>query len=225
MNFRKTLSIPLLLCIFSLSCFAQTLSENEITLAFNSKNYLYIGFSNPVELQISGYPLSQLSFSCRNGQVTKDSLLHITPYVSGEVSLKVYKQGDHLKTISYTAVQLPAPKAFVAGKSGGRIRVSELLGAGKVSLGKSTGHTIGQASFFPYEQEFTIVGYTVSTKVRDGYIIDKPSSDCFYTSEIEIFLKSARPGQKIYFESIRARGPQGSIFELGTLLFIIAPEE
>ena len=72
---------------------------------------------------------------------------------------------------------------------------------------------------FDFDLKFNVTSFTISTRTKDGFIIDKRSDSDKINSEQKQLLAGLTRGQKIYFEEIKAKGPDGTERDLGAISF------
>lgn len=191
----------------------------DISVAINSRNYLYVGYENPVRFAFAGIPFHELSFTCTNGKVRTVNGLKITPTNEGNVDLKVYKGSALVTTIKFYAVNVPAPEARVSGQTSGTISASMLQATKRVYLQSSENESVGYAVRFPYNELFKITSFTISTAAQGGYTLDKTSESNKLTSEQRQLLSNIRKGQKVYFSEIMAESITGKKYKLKSIMF------
>jgi len=69
---------------------------------------------------------------------------------------------------------------------------------------------------FEFDLKFTVVGFRLTTVVG-GTPIEKISKSNRLTPDMKTILKKCKPGQKVYIEGIKAKGPDGSVRSLGNI--------
>jgi hypothetical protein len=87
-------------------------------------------------------------------------------------------------------------KLFVAGEESGKIKRSELLAAGKMTIADSRNEKI--------------LSYRVKVKTKLGWR-SKLASDEDFTAQIYDLIKKAKPGSKVIFRSIKLLSADGTI--------------
>jgi len=178
-------------------------------------NVFYIGVENPVAISVPGIPSSQLTASMSKGRIYrkgKDWVVKVSRAgkTSVRVSAKIDGKPKSMGSKEFRVKKVPDPVAIVAGQKGGLISASLLQAAKYVDA---------RLENFDFDLRFNITGFTISTKTPDGYTIDKKASGRKITSEQKQLLRNIRRGQKIYFEEITAKGPDGTTRQLGTAMF------
>lgn len=210
--------LPLLVLLFiGVACInGQQPEENENTVAAvapTKMNVLYLGVDNPVSIAVSGYDADDLKVGVDSGVITGENGYYIIrPARSGLLKVSVWSKKDELLTEKQFRVKtVPDPVAKIADKRQGSISQEELISAGKMQVVLEN---------FDFDLQWVIVGFTVSA-VREGYVIEYTSESDKLTAEQVELIQSLKPGAKIYFENIKAMGPDGSTRPLSALVFSI----
>ena len=73
---------------------------------------------------------------------------------------------------------------------------------------------------FVFDLQFPVVGFKVSATVG-GFTQEYSSNSARITQQQKNLIRRLSPGQKVYFENIRAKAPDGGIRYLGTISFTI----
>jgi hypothetical protein len=103
---------------------------------------------------------------------------------------------------------VPDPKPYFGGKTGSDvIPQKDLLAAGGV---------IAKMENFEFDLRFDIESYVVSATIR-GNVVEEPCRGPALSPNAKKIRSELKSGQKIYFEKIKARGPDGTLRDLGTV--------
>ena len=103
---------------------------------------------------------------------------------------------------------VPDPKPFFGGKTGSdNIPTRDLLAAQGV---------IAKMENFEFDLKFNVVSYTVSATVR-GNVVEAPCRGAALSSDARTIIRELKSGQKLYIEKIKAKGPDGTVRDLGTV--------
>ena len=188
-----------------------------VTILPTKMNVFYIGLDNPLEISATGVPASNISVSLSGaGTIQKISNSSYVARVKspGEVKINVsVKIGESVKSLgsmSFRCQRVPNPTATVAGKTGGKISKSTLTSSGvKANIEN-----------FQFSLSFPIVSFTVATNLN-GFDTEEKSNGSKLTTAQKQLINQAKTGQKIYFEDIKCKAPDGSVRTLGTLKFVI----
>lgn len=103
----------------------------------------------------------------------------------------------------------PAPPTSVARAWMTRPSKPELTAAAGV---------IAKMIDFEFDLKFEIVEYKV-TMIVGGTPIEKIAKGAAVSGDMKEMFQKAKPGQEVYIEGIKARGPDGTTRNLGSLSF------
>lgn len=192
-------------------------AQPSLVISPTKMNVFYIGVDNPVAISVPGIPSNNLMPSMSSGSISKSNQDWVVRVkqpgtVKVSVSAKIEGKPKAMGSMDFRVKKVPDPVAKVAGEKGGNMAASLLKAAKRVDAVMEN---------FDFALNFTITEFTISTKTSDGYTIDKKSTSEKITSEQKSLLDNVKKGQKIYFEEIKAKGPDGSVRELGTIMFKI----
>ncbi len=168
-------------------------------------NVFYIGVPNPVSISCPGIPADNVVASITAGTCTgtrgKYEVMVSDPgEVTISVSAKIGNENKQMGTKKFRVKRIPPASAQINGKEGGNISKSDLA----IQYG-----IIAALKDFEFEAKFTVTNYKLSYVVN-GFTSEKqgPGSGEF-TSEMKSVFSKLKAGDKIYFEDIRIRGPDG----------------
>ena len=69
---------------------------------------------------------------------------------------------------------------------------------------------------FEFDLRFDIISYQVSATVR-GNVVEQPCRGPALSGNAKKIIGELKSGQKLYLEKIKAKGPDGTIRDLGTI--------
>ncbi|NNC85676.1 MAG: gliding motility protein GldM [Bacteroidia bacterium] len=183
-------------------------------------NVFYIGVDNPVAISVPGVASNNVKPSISGGGGT------LSPDGKGGFICKVKQQGiakvsvnavldggtKNMGTHEFRVKRVPDPVAKVAGKKGGKIAKSVLAAQPAI---------IPVMENFDFELYFKVTEFEMSRfgKGRDPITIRTKGNKL--TSEMKKVISSSRSGDKIYFEYIKAVGPDGAPRRLSSVNFAI----
>ena len=75
---------------------------------------------------------------------------------------------------------------------------------------------IAKMENFQFDLRFNIISYQVSATIR-GNVAEKECRGPQLSSDAKKIINELKPGQKVYIEKIKAKGPDGTIRDLGTI--------
>ncbi len=180
-------------------------------------NVFYRGVDNPVSVSVSGYSNKDISPSATNGTLSKSADGFImrpgkdTEALIGATVTNPDGSKKSMPGMKFRVKNVPNPTPYFAGKSVNdeTIKKTEVTAAQGV---------IAKMVDFDFDLKFEIVGYKL-TMIVGGTPIEKVSNGAALTGDMKEMLTKAKPGQKIFIEAIKARGPDGTVRSLGALSF------
>jgi len=181
-------------------------------VAADKMNVLYIGVDNPMSISVPGVSNNMVKSSIEGagGSLKSDpskggghfiatvsTVGNATIKVSAEIGGKVMPMG----TFPYRVKRVPDPIATAANSKGGPINKNLLAAANVIPVLEN----------FDFELYFKVTGFKMSIfgKGRDP-ILDKESNGSQLTQEMRDLILRARPGDKVFFEYIKAKMATGS---------------
>jgi gliding motility-associated protein GldM len=180
-------------------------------------NVFYRGVDNPVSVSVSGYSNKDIVANPTNGTLTKGTdgyIMRPGKDVEATIGATVTNPDGSKKSIpgiKFRVKNVPNPTPYFAGKSVNdeTIKKTEVTAAQGV---------IAKMIDFEFDLKFEVVGYKV-TMIVGGTPIEKITNGAALSGDMKEMLAKAKPGQKIYIEAIKARGPDGTVRNLGSLAF------
>jgi len=178
-------------------------------------NVFYIGVDNPVSVSVPGSNPNNVEASLVGAQGT------LTKVKAGEYIAKVTggtrctipvtaKKPDGKGTTSMGAPEfrikrIPDPTPMVLGKkSNESISLAELKAAGFISAVLEN---------FDFQAGFSVLSFEFGANVGGAYrSANNPGGK--FGSEMTTIMNSLKPGSKVFFSDIKAKGPDGSVRNL-----------
>jgi len=212
---KKYISI-LIIMMSNLLALAQTnLNKATFNVSKQSKviavspikmNILYIGVDNPIEIAISDVPAKYITATIENGAIQKLDDGEFSVKVSRGISItkiNVYENFNGCTTKIgekiFRVKQIPDPIACIGGINSGRLN-KNIIAASQMLVAKFEN--------FDFDLPFKITSYTFLI-MSHGDIIPVAVSGNILPADIINKINKASPGTKIYFEDIKAVGPDG----------------
>lgn len=202
--------------------FAYTVGSTGASIQLDKMNVFYIGVPNPITVSAAGYSIEDVSVSIPGAQIkqTGKGTYDIMVTQPGEVQANILAKTDAgVKPVGGLKVRvktIPDPVAKIAGKTGGYLPASTF----RAQLG-----IIAVLENFEFDARFVVTSFEFSYLPKRGeyqapVIVNSPlfsgnSTVLRYQSE------QARPGDRIFIENIKARGPDGRTRTLNSLLFTL----
>jgi gliding motility-associated protein GldM len=185
------------------------------TVSAEKMNVFYIGLDNPVSVSVPGIPAEKVSVSMTGGSISSAGRGKYTVRVTGgskatiNVSAELGGQRRSMGTFEYRIKKVPDPIPIVAGVKGGIVGRSQVLAAPYV---------VATLEDFLFEGvRYDVVSFTFST-LEGSYIKEVPISGARLNESALALVNKAKSGQKLFFENIRAKGPDGGIRSLPSVI-------
>lgn len=193
-------------------------AKPSLTVSPTKMNVFYKGVDNPVSISVPGVPADKIKPGCSNCNIRKagkDGYI-VTVKKGTEAFVTVSAMMPDGSTVSMGKVpfrvkSVPDPKPFFAGKgqADDKVKKNQLTAAQGVAA---------RMENFDFDLKFTVTSFKL-TMIVGGTPIEKTSKSNRVTGEMKTMLKKAKPGQKVYIENIKAKGPDGTVRKLGSLSF------
>ncbi len=190
----------------------------SVAISPTKMNVFYIGVDNPVAITASGVPADALV-------VNIGPIGRIKKVGSGKYMVRVNKMGKttisvsaktggqlrRLGSMQFRCKVVPDPKPQVGNLKPGPVMKADLL---------IQPFVMAKLENFVFDLKFPVVSFTVSATIG-SFTQEEEARGPYITAKQKNLIRQLRPGQKVYFENIKARAPDGSIRELGTISFKI----
>ncbi len=189
-----------------------------VAISPTKMNVFYIGVDNPVAITASGVPAEALSV--RIGPIGTIKRVGNGKYIVrvnrvGKTTISVYAnvsgQTRKLGSMQFRCKVVPDPKPRVGNLKPGPVAKALLLAQNFVKA---------ELENFEFDLKFPVVGFTVSATIG-SFTEEHKARGARITQQQKNLIRQLKPGQKVYFESIKAKAPDGSIRDLGTISFKI----
>jgi len=181
-------------------------------------NVFYRGVDNPVSVSVAGYSEKATRASMTNGSIAPASgggyIVRPGKESEATVSASVTNVDGTSKAmpgVKFRVKNVPNPTPYFGGKSVNdeTIKKTELTAAAGV---------IAKMIDFEFDLKFEVIEFKV-TMIVGGTPIEKMTKGPAVSGDMREMFQKAKPGQKIYIEGIKARGPDGTVRNLGGLSF------
>jgi gliding motility-associated protein GldM len=169
-------------------------------------NVMYIGVDNPIQVSAAGVSPTDLQVNISGCGATKTGsggkfVVRATSpgTCMVSVSAKGKSQGP---PIPIRVKKIPDPVAKVGGKTGN-------VDVKKIELGQ-IGGVGAELAGFDFDAKFSVVSFELSAVVK-GALKSVVCPGNSLSSEARSILSSAGVGSKIFFENVKAKGPDGTV--------------
>lgn len=190
-------------------------AKPALVVSATKMNVLYIGVDNPIDISVPGVAAENLQPSLAGGTLTGAKGSYVARVTGGtEAMVSVSAKGSSgpakpMGSFKFRVKRVPDPVAFVAGKKGdATISKSEALTIPGV---------VPKLENFDFDLKYEMVSFEMTMNIR-GTLVTVPATGNALTEEMKKNLKFASAGTKIYFENVRAKGPNGVVSIAGVNL-------
>lgn len=204
--------------------FEYMVGSTGASLQLDKMNVFYIGVPNPITVSAAGYSLQDISVAIEGTDVTPNTELGIGHYIvkaskAGKVMANINaKTEGGIKKVSSMEIRvkyIPDPVAKVGGKSNGTMPSSTL----KAQIG-----VVADLENFDFDTRFVVTSYEMSMIPKRGELQGPFKEDGPYLNknkDIVDMIKRSKPGDRVFFDDIKARGPDGRTRKLNAITFLL----
>ncbi|MDD5570771.1 MAG: gliding motility protein GldM [Bacteroidales bacterium] len=186
------------------------------TVAAEKMNVFYIGLDNPVSVSVPGMSDDKVFVSMSNGQIRKVGKGKYMVRVGGKGEARVNVTADlggakkSMGAFTYRIKKIPDPIPMIAGSKGGPVNKNAIAAAPYLNAVLE--------DFLFDGVRYTVIGFEFSTLGQGGLLFTRNLSGSQLTPECIEKCKTGRSGQKVFFDNIQARGPDGTTRRLPALI-------
>jgi len=187
--------------------------EPALIVSPTKMNVFYQGLENPISVSVPGTPQEQLSASVSNGRISGSGGSYIvvpTKVGSCDVTVTARSEGTtkSLGSVPFRVKETPDPYPTLAGERTGTVKQSDVL--------KELGLVAKMPEWFEFNITYTITGYEFSITVGQ-FSQRETSTSGDFTTNIRNLIRQAASGTRLYFNDIKAVGPDGKERNIGSL--------
>lgn len=196
-------------------------AKPSLVVSPTKMNVFYIGPENPVEISVPGVPSDKISASLlpsSHGSITKKTGGGYTVRVkqAGKCSIAVTAEingkKQNMGSVEFRIKRVPDPVAQVLGMSGGDVDKARLQAAQTVDA---------KMKDFDFDLSFKVTSFTVSAQVGAYFLSETVKNNRINPQVKQNIFSKVSKGSKVYFEDIKAVGPDGKPRNLGVLKFVV----
>lgn len=191
------------------------------SLQLDKMNVFYIGVPNPVTVTAAGYSLEDVSLNVPGARLENTGKGKYNIYVTqvGEVNATIMaKTAQGVKQVGGNKIRvkrIPDPVAKINHKTGGGIPANIF----RAQLGVSV-----ELENFDFDTRFDMVSFDFSfVQRRKDYQGPFAVNGAYFknNNDVERYMKMAAVGDRVFIDNIRAKGPDGTVRNLGTISFLL----
>jgi gliding motility-associated protein GldM len=171
-------------------------------------NVLYIGVDNPMSISAGSTGREHMTVGITSGSITSaggDRYI-AKPTAPGTAKINVTVNG---KTTPFEmrVKRLPDPNAFVGQSKGGSVQSATFKAQGGLRAQLES----------DFDAPFQVIGYTVAANT--GIYREVPNEGARWSEAANALIKQTGPGNQVFFDKIRVKGPDGTVRELPGIFF------
>jgi hypothetical protein len=174
-------------------------------------NVLYRGIDNPIEIFTGSTNADEVEVSMSNGTILsggKPGRYVVKPGKGGKSVLSFKVDGANGGVQEFRVKNVPSPDAYFAGVTGsGNVPKTKLMAAAGV---------VAKMSYFEFDVKWIVTEFEL-TAFHRGKMVTTKSSGNRVTGEMKNLLKATRKGEYVFISGIKAKGPDGSVRDLGSI--------
>ncbi|HEY4798791.1 MAG TPA: gliding motility protein GldM [Bacteroidia bacterium] len=183
-----------------------------IVVSPDKMNVFYAGVDNPVSISVPGIAAEDLRPSMSGGSISGAKGKYIVKVTSAskEAVISVSaatKNGTKSMGpgVKFRVKQIPPPVATVYGK-----RNSDFIKQGEVQFIKGI---VPALDNFEFDVKFQVVSFDISMNINGMEVTESTSGPSLSEKQLSL-IKKAKRGNKIYFEKVRVKKPDGIVVDV-----------
>jgi len=198
------------------AAFGVAYPDRVIAVAPTKMAVLYLGIDNPVDIAISDMSINYITATVDSGEIENKGEGKFIVRIHKNVKvtkINVYETYNGIMTKigerSFKVKRVPDPIPSIASLTSGVVSKSDLIAAaGLIPVMKD----------FDFDGAyFVITSYTMTMNAK-GDLIEKNVVGNKLTAEMIKLIQNSPKGSKIYFENIKAVGPDGKTRTLSSII-------
>jgi gliding motility-associated protein GldM len=172
-------------------------------------NVFYIGVDNPISISAGGVAPSDLQPSLAGGSLRSSGkpgsyIVNVTGGTEATLTVNAKTSGGNksMGQFKFRVKRVPDPVCYVGNlKADGQMSKSELQGQSGV---------FARMENFDFDLKFQVVSFVMSMSIN-GVFVEKKANGPGITPEMKAMLAGAKPGNKVFFEQVNVKGPDGTL--------------
>ena len=181
----------------------------SLVVSPDAMNVFYRGVDNPVSISVAGVANEKIQATIQNGTLSKGPkggyIVRVTTGNESIIRVSAKMADGSSKSMGeakFRVKRIPDPVPYVAQKTGAdNISMAQLQAASKI---------FAKMENFDFDLTVNVIDYIFSMNVAGSLIEEEVKSDKIVPKISELLAKAKR-GNKVYFEKIRVKMPDGEI--------------
>ena len=187
------------------------------SISADKMNVLYIGLQNPISISAAGVPAEQVSASISGGNIAKRGSGEYIVTVSqpGKAVINVVANIDgktkSLGQKEFRVKRVPDPVLKVGMNKGGSMKAADF---------KVQGGLRADLEDFEFEGvKYEVIGYRVGISAKGKEYQEGDATSAYFPGSVAASIRSLRPGDEVYFENVKVKGPDNLIRSMPSTIF------
>jgi len=191
------------------------------SVSATAMNVIYIGIDNPIQVSVPGVPDEKVKIIPSNVVMTPDPKLGKGFYIAkatttGEAIVKVMAEFNgkpmQMGEFKFRLKRIPSPIAKIGGKKDGAIPKAVLAAQSAI---------IPEMENFDFNVFSKVKSFKMSRYGKGRDPVEKSSDSNVLTAEMRDIISNCRPGDKVYFEYIKAILPDNTVRDINAITLTI----
>lgn len=188
--------------------FTYMVGSTGASIQLDKMNVFYIGVPNPITVSAAGYSVEDISVNIPGATVTGEKGHYVVTVsnageVTAGINAKTPTGPKEVGNMKIRVKMIPDPVAEVGGKSGGGMSAANF----RAQLG-----VVATLKNFDFDARFVVTSFQFAMLPKRGEYIGPytVNSNLFSaSSDISKVKDKCKPGDRIFIEEIKAKGPDG----------------
>src|SRR5690606_1207709 len=204
--------------------FEYMVGSTGASIQLDKMNVFYIGVPNPITVSAAGYSIEDISVSIPGAELksTGKGKYDVTVKKPGLTTAKILAStANGVKEVGAMEIRvksIPDPKAKIAGVSSGMVAASVF---------RAQAGIVADLENFEFDARFVVTSYEMSwiPKSTGEYMVGGEVKSAYFkrggNANVAQYMDNARIGDKVFFDNIKARGPDGRTRDLGSIVLTL----
>jgi gliding motility-associated protein GldM len=189
------------------------------SISADKMNVLYIALQNPISISAAGVPAEKIQASISSGSLTKTGAgQYIATVSSGSkatisISAEIDGKVKNLGSKEFRIKNIPDPVMKVGFNKGPGMKAAEF---------KAQGGLRAELEDFVFEGvKYAVVGYRMGIEPKGRDYIEGDATSEYWPKNLSGAIQSIKPGDNVYFDNIKVKGPDGRVRAMQNINFKI----
>jgi gliding motility-associated protein GldM len=196
-----------------------SVGASTTSISADKMNVLYIGLSNPISVSAGGVPAEKVSAGISAGSMSKTGAGQYAVIVSapGKATISVSANMDgKVKTLGskeFRIKYIPDPVLKVGMSKGPTMKAAEF---------KVQGGLRADLEDFLFDGvRYEVVRYRIGIDAKGKDYVEGEANSAYFPSSVAGAIRSLKPGDEVFFDNVRVKGPDGRVRDMSNINFKI----